>query len=127
MAVDIVEEVAPGSSAAIQRGEMYVTAGQQRALYDVARARLGDERIKQSMETGRQKARDDLPPVLRPGNGTTRGEAAAHDFGTQLRALPDGPDDAAKVTRNYSRPDEAQQDTQMKDDLDRLIDKRLQP
>jgi hypothetical protein len=98
MAVDIVEEVAPGSSAAIQRGEMYVTAGQQRALYDVARARLSDERIRASLEVGRQRAMDSLPKVLRPGNGETRAEAAAHDFGTQLRALPSmSPTDAAKA------------------------------
>jgi hypothetical protein len=98
MAADIVEEVAPGSAAAIQRGEMYVTAGQQRALYDVARARLSDERIKQSMETGRQKAMADLPKVMRPGNGETRAEAAAHDFGAQLSALPGmSPTDAAKA------------------------------
>ena len=31
MAADIVEEVAPGSAAAIQRGEMYITTGQQKA------------------------------------------------------------------------------------------------
>ena len=98
MAVDIVEEVAPGSAAAIQRGEMYVTSGQQKALYDVARARLGDERIKQSMESGRQKALDNLPKVMRPGNGETRAEAAAHDQTVQLNRLSYmSPTDAAKA------------------------------
>jgi hypothetical protein len=98
MAADIVEEVAPGSAAAIQRGEMYVTTGQQKALYDVARARLNDERIKQSMETGRQKAMDSLPRVLRPGNGETRAEAAAHDQSAQLDRLSYmSPTDAAKA------------------------------
>jgi hypothetical protein len=98
MAADIVEEVAPGSAAAIQRGEMYVTTGQQKALYDVARARLSDERIRASMESGRQKAMNDLPKVMRPGNGETRAEAAAHDFGARLNALPSmSPTDAAKA------------------------------
>jgi hypothetical protein len=88
MAATLIEEIAPGSSDAIRRGQVFVTASQQRALYDVARARLGDERIKQTMQIGKQKAQADLPPVLRPGNGTTRGEAAAHDQSAQLNRLP---------------------------------------
>jgi hypothetical protein len=98
MALTLIEEIAPGSSEAIRRGQVFVTAAQQRGLYDIARARLGDERIKQSMETGRQKAMDNLPKVMRPGNGETRAEAAAHDFGAQLNALPGmSPTDAAKA------------------------------
>ena len=49
MAATLIEEIAPGSSDAIRRGQVFVTAAQQRGLYDIARARLGDERIKQSM------------------------------------------------------------------------------
>ena len=45
------------------------------------------------METGRQKAMDNLPKVMRPGNGETRAEAAAHDLGARLngtsRDVPD--------------------------------------
>jgi hypothetical protein len=41
---------------------------------------------------------DNLPKVMRPGNGETRAEAAAHDFGAQLNALPGmSPTDAAKA------------------------------
>jgi hypothetical protein len=98
MAATIVEEVAPGSSAAIQRGEMYVTAGQQRALYDVARARLSDERIRASLESGRQKAMNDLPKVHRPGVSFSKGEVAAADQSAQLRQLPGmSPTDAARA------------------------------
>jgi hypothetical protein len=98
MAATLIEEIAPGSSDAIRRGQVFVTAAQQRGLYDIARARLSDQRIKQTMENGRQAALADLPKVLRPGVGETRAEAAAHDFGTQLRALPGmSPTDAAKA------------------------------
>jgi hypothetical protein len=88
MAADIVEEVAPGSAAAVQRGELYITVGQQKAIYDVARARLGDERIKQSMETGRQKAMAALPKVQRPGVALSKGEISAADQSAQLNRLP---------------------------------------
>jgi hypothetical protein len=98
MAATLIEEIAPGSSDAIRRGQVFVTAAQQRGLYDIARARLGDERIKETMRNGRQAAAARLPPVQRPGNGETRAEAAAHDFGAQLNALPGmSPTDAAKA------------------------------
>jgi hypothetical protein len=88
MAVDIVEEVSPGSSAAIQRGEMYVTVGQQKALYDIARQRLSDIRVKESMASGRQKAQADLPKVHRPGVALSKSEISAADQSAQLNRLP---------------------------------------
>ena len=87
MAATLIEEIAPGSSDAIRRGQVFVTSSQQRALYDLSRARLNDARIKETMRNGRQTAAANLPPVQRPGNGETRAEAAAHDFGAQLGFL----------------------------------------
>ena len=43
MAKDIIEEMRPGSSAAIARGEVYVTFNEQKGIYDAARARLMDQ------------------------------------------------------------------------------------
>ena len=88
MAKDIIEEMRPGSSAAIARGEVHVTFNEQKNIYDAARMRLMDQRIKEARESGRQKAMDALPKVLRPGNGKSRAEAASHDLAARLRALP---------------------------------------
>ena len=57
MAATLIEEIAPGTADAIRRGEVFVTAAQQRGLYDIARARLKDERIKESMETAGRRRR----------------------------------------------------------------------
>jgi hypothetical protein len=87
MAATLIEEIAPGSSDAIRRGQVFVTASQQRALYDVARARLGDERIKETMRNGRQAAAANLPPVQRPGVAFSKGEITAGDQSARLSRL----------------------------------------
>ena len=98
MAATLIEEIAPGSSDAIRQGRVFVNSAQQRGLYDIATARLGDERIRASLEAGRQKALNDLPKVHRPGVSFTKGEVAAADQSAQLRQLPGmSPTDAARA------------------------------
>jgi hypothetical protein len=88
MAGTLIEEISPGSSDAIRRGLVYVTGPQLRGLYDIARQRLSDIRVKESMASGRQKAMADLPPVQRPGVSYTKGEVAAADQSARLNRLP---------------------------------------
>jgi hypothetical protein len=87
MAASLIEEIAPGSSDAIRRGAVFVTSNQQRALYDVARARLNDERIKETMRNGRQTAAANLPPVQRPGVALNKSEISAGNQAARLNEL----------------------------------------
>ena len=87
MAKDIIEEMRPGSSAAIARGEVHVTFNEQKNIYDAARMRLMDQRVKEARESGRQKAMDDLPKVFRPGTIMSKGEIGAADFNARLNRL----------------------------------------
>ena len=82
MAKDIIEEMRPGSSAAIARGEVHVTFNEQKNIYDAARMRLMDQRVKEARESGRQKAMDDLPKVFRPGTITSKARRLARQIST---------------------------------------------
>ena len=63
----------------------------QRVLADAARWR-------EAQAKARVAPKVPLPPVMRPGNGESKAERAAHDFGAQLNALPGmSPTDAAKA------------------------------